>query len=145
MAAGLGGAHRRCGSLQAHAACLHGAMAIAPPIPADPRPHLADCRIDGSACAACGHVAARQHDRCERCLGSTTPKSFGPGGTVWSSTTVHLRIGDLAPPFVLAYVDIDGGPRVLARIVDAIEIPAGGAVRFVGDDNGDLLVEAVAS
>jgi uncharacterized OB-fold protein len=58
---------------------------------------------------------------------------------------VHLRIGDLAPPFVLAYVDIDGGPRVLARIVDAIEVAAGGAVRFVGDDNGDLLVEAVAS
>jgi len=73
------------------------------------------------------------------------PKSFGPGGTVWSSTTVHLRIGDLAPPFVLAYVDINDGPRVLARIVGATEVPAGGGVRFVGDDNGDLLVEAVAS
>lgn len=64
---------------------------------------------------------------------------------MWSSATVHLRIGDLVPPFVLAYVDVDGGPRVLARVVDAIEIPAGGAVRFVGDDNGDLLVAAVAS
>lgn len=120
-------------------------MASTPPIPADPRPHLVDCCIEGSACTACGHVAARTHDRCERCLGSTTPKSFGPGGTVWSSTTVHLRIGGLAPPFVLAYVDIDGGPRVLARMIDAIEVPAGGAVQFVGDDNGDLLVKAVAS
>jgi uncharacterized protein len=73
------------------------------------------------------------------------PTSFGPGGIVWSSTTVHLRVGDLTPPFVLAYVDIDGGPRVLARIVGATEVHAGGVVRFVGEDHGDLLVEAVVS
>lgn len=30
-------------------------------------------------------------------------------------------------------------------MIDAIEVPAGGAVQFVGDDNGDLLVKAVAS
>jgi hypothetical protein len=58
---------------------------------------------------------------------------------------VHLRIGDIAPPFVLAYVDIDCWPRVLAPIVAAIEDPAGGVVRIVGNDHGDLLVEAVAS
>jgi hypothetical protein len=62
---------------------------------------------------------------------------------VWSSTTVHLRIGNLAPPFVLAYFDVDDGPRVLARVIDGVEIPAGGAAQLVGDDNGDLLVKAV--
>lgn len=63
---------------------------------------------------------------------------------MWSSTTVHLRIGDLTPPFVLAYFDLDDGPRVLARVTDGVEIPAGGAAQLIGDDNGDLLIEAVA-
>lgn len=104
---------------------------------------IVDAKVLGSHCASCGHVAARQYGRCERCLATTSPRPFGPGGTVWSSTTVHLRIGDLAPPFVLAYVDIDDGPRILARVVDGVEVPAGSAVRITGAEDGDVLVEAV--
>ncbi len=62
---------------------------------------------------------------------------------VWSSATVHLRIGELTPPFVLAYIDVDAGPRVLAQVVGGNEIPAGGLVRFTGEENGNLTVKAV--
>jgi len=62
---------------------------------------------------------------------------------VWSSATVHLRIGELAPPFVLAYIDVDAGPRVLAQVVGGNEVTAGGLVRFTGEENGNLTVKAV--
>ena len=42
---------------------------------------------------------------------------------------------------MLAYVDLDAGPRVLARIDSGEEIPAGGVVSIIGQSDGDLLVE----
>lgn len=68
---------------------------------------------------------------------------------MWASTTVHLRIGDRNPPFVLAYVDLDsgtsdGGPRVLALVRPAVELPAGTPVAVVDAEDGDLVVEAAA-
>lgn len=77
-----------------------------------------------------------------------TDATFGPGGIVWSAATLHLRIGEREPPFVLAYVDLDTahspgtGPRVLARVEPADELPAGRRVRVAGVDAlGDLVVE----
>ena len=47
------------------------------------------------------------------------------------------------PPFVLAYIDVDAGPRVLAQVVGGNEVPAGSLVRFTGEENGNLTVKAV--
>ena len=129
--------------LREAATCLSKVVPATTPTPADPRPCLIGGRIAGSTCTACGHNAARRHPRCERCLGNTIATDFGPTGVVWSSATVHLRIGELTPPFVLAYIDVDAGPRVLAQVVGGNEIPAGGLVRFTGEENGNLTVKAV--
>ncbi len=95
----------------------------------------------GSICTACDHRSVRSEGRCERCLGTTASATFGPHGTVWAATTVHLRVGERTPPFVLAYVDLDDGPRILAT-VDSSEKPVLGArVRISGDRDGDVLVE----
>ncbi|MFK8024894.1 MAG: Zn-ribbon domain-containing OB-fold protein [Ilumatobacter sp.] len=113
----------------------------APPTPADPRPLVVGTTIAGSTCTACGHRSTRRDPRCERCLSDTVESAFGPGGTVWSASTVHIRVGDRTPPFVLAYVDLDGGPRVLAHL-DGPEPNVGDSVRVTGTSEGDIVMAA---
>jgi hypothetical protein len=64
---------------------------------------------------------------------------------VWSSTVVRVPVAGHLPPYSLAYVDLDDGPRVLAHLVgDDSDAPAriGAAVRLVGaSSEGDLQVE----
>ena len=76
---------------------------------------------------------------------------FGPSGTVWSSTVVRVPVPGRTPPYGLAYVDLDNGPRVLAHVADAgtdtgtERVPPGTRVTIVGETlDGDVLV-AVAS
>ena len=121
-----------------------GTMPAAPATPADPRPRVVENRVDGTVCSDCGHIAARRHPRCERCLASTQATAFGPEGTVWSSTDVHFPVEGREAPFTLSYVDLDDGPRVLARLVHTGELAPGTRVRVVGDDHGDVLVDEVA-
>jgi uncharacterized OB-fold protein len=47
------------------------------------------------------------------------------------------------PPYVLAYVDLDDGPRVLAHVPGPAErVPVGSRVRVAGrSELGDLTVE----
>lgn len=88
-------------------------------------------------------VSAWDVRTCPRCLGACDPRSFGPGGVVWASATVHLRVGDRTPPFTLAYVDLDDGPRILATVQPSVELLAGVRVRIIGTDvHGDILVAA---
>jgi uncharacterized protein len=106
----------------------------------DPRPMVSELQVLGSICENCGQTSAWRRPRCERCLGGTAPTRFGPGGIVWSSATVHLRVGHRPPPFTLAYVDLDGGPRVLARLQPDVELACGIRVQIVGTDEGDVVV-----
>lgn len=117
----------------------------APPLPADPRPAVVDGVIAGTTCTECGHASTRREGRCERCLGDTTPSTFGPGATVWSATTVHIRVGDREPPFALAYVDLDDGPRILAHVAGPHTPSVGAAVRVVGESDGDVVVDVVTT
>ena len=42
----------------------------------------------------------------------------GGGGTVYAATTVHLRVDPaLEPPYVVAVVELDEGPRLITNIV----------------------------
>jgi uncharacterized OB-fold protein len=59
---------------------------------------------------------------------------------VWSSATVHLRVGHRLPPFTLAYIDLDHGPRILARVRPDLELACGSRVRIVDTDDGDVVV-----
>jgi uncharacterized protein len=64
--------------------------------------------------------------RCPRCRGEVEAALFGPAGTIWATTRVHVPAfaGDEVP-YVLAYVDLDEGPRVLLRLTNT---PDGAAV-----------------
>lgn len=100
--------------------------------------------VAGQRCVACGHPVAGRWPRCPRCGGDLAPASFGPGGTVWSSTVIRMRVPGREPPYVLAYVDVDDGPRVLAhvRTTEAASSRCGDRVTIVGQNStGDLEVE----
>lgn len=81
---------------------------------------------------------------CPRCGGATAPAEFGPGGTVWSATVVRVAVAGHTPPYALAYVDLDAGPRVLAHVAGPAGTapPIGSRVRLVPSGDGDLTVTA---
>ncbi|MGV0838247.1 OB-fold domain-containing protein [Mycolicibacterium thermoresistibile] len=83
--------------------------------------------------------------RCPVCAGPVESAEFGPGGVVFASTRVHLGLPGREPPYSLAYVVFDDGPRVLVHTTGDAPLPVGGRVRLIGaSDAGDLLVESAA-
>ena len=70
-----------------------------------------------------------------------TEAEFGPDGTVWSATVVRIPVPGRMPPYALAYVDLDDGPRVLAHADDAV--PIGARVRLKESTDGDVRVEVL--
>jgi uncharacterized OB-fold protein len=111
----------------------------------DPRPVIAGSALQGARCAACRHPHALRVARCTHCRAAALePASFGPDGTVWSTTTLHVASNGRRAPYTLAYVDLDDGPRVLAH-VDA-PVGVGARVRLAGKtEHGDPRVVAVAA
>lgn len=110
---------------------------------ADPRPGAQGNTVAGVRCAACGYPSAPPAPCCPACQHREQhAAAFGPGGTVWASTLVHIPVGRWTPPYALAYVDLDQGPRVLAHLHTADRLRVGARVRVLGaDEGGDLIVE----
>lgn len=79
-------------------------------------PRLSGRGVEGSRCTSCGYAAAPPCPRCPACGGPSETSFFPASGTVWASTLLHIGVGDRTPPFAFAYVDLDGGPRVLAPL-----------------------------
>jgi uncharacterized OB-fold protein len=112
---------------------------------ADPRPALgADGRLLGGRCRGCGLAVAGDARRCPACRREAVePAAFGPGGVVWSATTLHVGAPGQPVPFALAYVDLEDGPRILAHADTAP--PVGAAVVLDGTTtDGDVRVAEVA-
>lgn len=108
---------------------------------ADPRPRLSGDKVEGWRCQACRHPVAQQAPWCPKCASAELkPATFGPGGTVWAGTVVHLPVGERRPPFAIAYVDLDDGPRVLCHVNEPVPLAVGSRAVIVGDDAGDVLV-----
>jgi uncharacterized OB-fold protein len=64
---------------------------------------------------------------------------------VWSATVLRVPLPGREPPIALAYVDLDGGPRILGHIRTHSEhrLTAGTKVHGVGlSSDGDLTFEA---
>jgi uncharacterized OB-fold protein len=100
---------------------------------ADPRPAVVfedgSHRLVGGRCTANGHALIRAFARCPRCGSETVEEHFGPGGTVWATTDVHVPgFPGEEVPYTLAYVDLDDGPRTLLRILDSGPPPVGARV-----------------
>ncbi len=113
----------------------------------DPRPVIVGSTLVGARCSACLHAHAIRFRRCSRCGGSELVETrFGPEGTVWATTTLHVSSGGREAPYTLAYVDLDDGPRLLAHVQDgpALALRVAERVRLAGlTGHGDPQVEVV--
>jgi uncharacterized OB-fold protein len=97
--------------------------------------------LRGVRCRACGYPSAPPAPWCPVCHSSEAEEAwFGPAGTVWSSTVVHIPVGKWVPPYAIAYVDLDEGPRVLAHLAEPRVLAPGARVRLQGaSEGGDVL------
>ena len=98
----------------------------------------------GGRCGHCGLASACVPPICP-CgqVGGVEPCTFGPSGTVFSSTVLEIPVPGRTPPVCLAYVDLDEGPRILAHVeLDSGPPPEPGAKVSlnVKNDLGDLVV-----
>jgi uncharacterized OB-fold protein len=114
---------------------------------ADPRPLLdADGRVTGLRCTACRYPTANHGvPWCPLCYATVEPEAFEPTGAAWSSTVVAIPVGARRPPFGLAYLDLDDGPRLLVHLAEPAVVPIGTRLRVTGTDAGDLTAEVVVA
>lgn len=109
---------------------------------ADPRPVLRDGTVLGVRCTSCRYPAAQDEiPWCPVCHGPTAAARFTAAGAVWSSTVVGIPVGERRPPFGLAYLDLDDGPRVLVHLAEPAVLAPGTRLRVTGTDRGDLVAE----
>lgn len=75
-------------------------------------------RLVVQRCASCGHHQFYPRPFCLACEATTLGWVEAKGtGTIYSLTTVRLPVTDeLPPPYLLALVDLDEGPRLLTNI-----------------------------
>lgn len=89
----------------------------------DPRPRIVSSadssNVLGFRCTSCGYAGIDQLTRCPVCAGPSVSAEFGPGGTVFAATVLRVPVPGRTPPYGLAYVDIDDGPRLLAHVAEA--------------------------
>ncbi|MGE3875363.1 MAG: Zn-ribbon domain-containing OB-fold protein [Parvibaculaceae bacterium] len=75
-------------------------------------------RLIVQRCAACGTHQFYPRPFCLACESATLDWAEAQGtGTIYSLTTMRLPVSpDLPPPYLLALVDLDEGPRLLTNI-----------------------------
>ncbi len=104
--------------------------------PPDPRPTVVDeggtARVVGQRCTECAYPLAYEALRCPVCRGELAPAQFGPTGTVAASTVLRVRVPGRTPPYAIAYLDLDGGPRVLVHTPGDRALRPGTSARVVG-------------
>jgi uncharacterized OB-fold protein len=115
----------------------------------DPRVRVEDHMVVGCRCSECHYPIAYPQPLCAACGGSVVEARFGPGGTVFASTVIRIAVAGRQPPYVLAYVDLDDGPRILTHVrVQSADVTApavGVRIRLAGlSTDGDPLVVVAA-
>ncbi|MGH9245449.1 MAG: Zn-ribbon domain-containing OB-fold protein [Acidimicrobiales bacterium] len=103
--------------------------------------------VAGMRCTTCRFPTTERLVRCPICQGSTEPATFGPRGTVFSATVLRVPVPGRTPPYGLAYVDLDDGPRILAHVRGPHDtaLAPNDRVKLSGtSDEGDPDVERVA-
>lgn len=75
-------------------------------------------RLAASRCQACGAHFFPRRMVCARCLSRDLGTvALGGRGTLYTYTTVHQSTPEFPTPYVLAYVDLPEGVRLLAPLV----------------------------
>jgi uncharacterized OB-fold protein len=116
-----------------------------PHVTADAEPYwhgAAEGRLRLRRCDACATVIWYPRPFCPVCASTATSWFDAAGtGTVYSFTVTRKGQGAYrdAGPYVLAYVELDEGPRMLTNIVGCPvdEVAVGQRVSVVFDDTGD--------
>ncbi|MFC4055191.1 Zn-ribbon domain-containing OB-fold protein [Actinomadura syzygii] len=95
----------------------------------------------GRRCGACGEAIWYPRPICPFCHSTDTRwEEFTGRGVVYSHSVVRRAGGDWkgVTPYVLAYVELEEGPRLMTNIVDCdVErVAIGDAVEVVFDDTG---------
>lgn len=116
---------------------------------ADPRPRGARdgsaVRITGWRCTLCRYPMTQQVTVCMVCRGDVAEDTFASEGEVWASTCLRVRVPGHQPPFAVAYLVLDGGPRILVHTGGDQPLTTGSRARVVAvTEGGDLVAEAVA-
>jgi uncharacterized OB-fold protein len=77
-------------------------------------------RLIVQKCADCGQHQFYPRPFCLQCQSDDVIWVEAAGtGTVYSRTTTHIAVlPDLPPPYVVALVELDEGPRLVTNIVD---------------------------
>ena len=107
--------------------------------------HYFDCALKGQLvlkkCMACGHVQFPPRHLCPVCWSDQLEWIEHSGhGRVFSVTTVHRApVPGMVTPYMLAMVELDGGPRVMANIVgsDSGQAQIGDKVSVAFERRGD--------
>jgi uncharacterized OB-fold protein len=113
--------------------------APAPPVNEETAPFWAALgagRLDLPVCDACRHHIWYPRDWCPVCRHEqVTWTTLSGRGTVYARTILHKAMGPwgAAAPFVIAYVELDEGPRVLTNVVtdDPATVDVGTTVEAV--------------
>ena len=109
---------------------------------AESRPAFDGEGVLGVRCTACRYpVAQRGIPWCPACYAPVADERFAPTGAAWSSTVVAIPVGTRRPPFGLAYLDLDDGPRVLVHLAEPEVVPIGTRLQIIGSPDGDLVAE----
>ncbi len=102
----------------------------------------AEGRLTLQRCTACGTVIWYPRAICPECSSFELTSFDASGeGHVYSYTVVHRSVGgwNKVTPYVVAYVELDEGPRLMTNIVDgdpaAVAVDA--KVRVVWHDTGE--------
>jgi uncharacterized OB-fold protein len=117
-------------------------------LPADPRPRASRAgdtvTISGHRCRDCRYPMTQEVSVCMACRGEVEDATFATEGEVWASTCLRVRVPGHQPPFAVAYVVLDDGPRVLVHTPGDQPLPPGSRAR-VSDvsESGDLVAEPV--
>lgn len=93
-------------------------------------------------CSACEAVVWWPRAICPKCSSFDLEWFDATGnGTVYSHTTVHRSVGawNGVTPYVVAYVELEEGPRVMTNIVDCdpADVAVDSPVRVVWHDTGE--------
>jgi uncharacterized protein len=107
------------------------------------RPRMVNGALIGGRCERCGYAMAPAIARCPACGGEVRQGvEHAVTGRVWSSTVIHIALGDRRPPVGFAYVDVDDGPRILALFTGSEPIAIGTPVELVSESE-DLVVQPI--
>lgn len=101
---------------------------------------VSEHRLLVQRCSRCDHHQFYPRPFCLACGSRQVAWQQVSGrGSVYSMTTVHIQVHpQLPPPYVVALVELDEGPRLLTNIVGDCAI--GDVVQVRWDDRGDLVV-----